>query len=88
MAVVYARCLQMGQASRGELSRITGTPDRSARDLLSEMFRLGFLRSPTPKGVVHADFPAPALGYLLPNLYPQAALPDLTRVSLSQLSGG
>lgn len=69
-AHLYLHAFRMGAFERGEAARITGLPERSARNILSQLVREGFLLSDTPKGKVYAGFPAHALGSLLPNLYP------------------
>jgi DNA-binding IclR family transcriptional regulator len=60
----------MGAFERGEAAHLTCIPERTARNILSQLVREGFLVSDTPKGKVYAGFPAHALGSLLPNLYP------------------
>ena len=70
-----ARLLQealiRGQFERGEISRITGLPDRSARRVLTEVTRAGLLASETPKGPVSLRFPVDALEVLFPRLFPE-----------------
>jgi Fic family protein len=70
-----ARLLQealiRGQFERGEISRITGLPDRSARRVLNEVTRAGLLASETPKGPVSLRFPVDALEILFPRLFPE-----------------
>jgi Fic family protein len=59
-----------GQFERGEISRITGLPDRSARRVLTEVTQAGLLASETPKGPVSLRFPVDALEILFPRLFP------------------
>src|SRR6266403_478782 len=59
-----------GQFERGEVGRITGLPERSARRVLNDVLRAGLLASETPKGAVSLRFPADALEDLFPRLYP------------------
>jgi Fic family protein len=61
-----------GQLERGEASRITGLPERSARRVLSDLVEAGLLTSNTPKGPVSLRFPASSLEILFPRLYPHA----------------
>jgi len=63
--------LVRGQFERGEISRITGLPDRSARRILSEVIEAGLLGSETPKGAVSLRFPLEALDILFPRLFPE-----------------
>jgi Fic family protein len=70
-----ARLLQealiRGQFERGEISRIAGLPDRSARRVLNEVTQAGLLASETPKGPVSLRFPVEALEILFPRLFPE-----------------
>jgi Fic family protein len=71
-----ARLLQealiRGQFDRGEIARITGLPDRSARRVLGDVIDAGLLGSETPKGAVSLRFPIEALDVLFPRLFPAA----------------
>jgi Fic family protein len=60
-----------GEFERGEIERITGLPERSARRVLNDVIALGVLASDTPKGRVSLRFPVHALEDLFPRLYPQ-----------------
>lgn len=59
-----------GEIDRGEASRITGLPERSARRVLNDVVSDGLLASVTPKGPVSLRFPARSLETLFPRLYP------------------
>jgi len=61
-----------GEFERGEASRITGLPARSARRVLNDVLAEGLLESETPKGAVSLRFPVSVLDTLFPRLYPQA----------------
>jgi Fic family protein len=61
-----------GQFERGEISRITGLPDRSARRVLNEVTKAGLLASETPKSAVSLRFPVDSLEILFPQLFPEA----------------
>jgi Fic family protein len=63
--------LLRGEFERGEIERITGLPERSARRVLNDVIGLGLLASDTPKGKVSLRFPVHALEILFPRLYPQ-----------------
>lgn len=69
-AHLYIHAFAMGGFERGEASRLTGLPERTARSVLSALLAEGLLVSDSPKGRVRAGFPVHALGSLLPNLYP------------------
>ena len=64
--------LVRGEIERGEASRITGLPERSARRVLNDVTDAGLLASTTPMGPVSLRFPAKSLEVLFPRLYPQA----------------
>jgi Fic family protein len=69
-ARLLEEALVRGQFDRGEISRITGLPDRSARRVLNEVTQAGVLASDTPKGSVSLRFPVDALEILFPRLFP------------------
>ena len=64
--------LMRGEVERGEASRITGLPERSARRVLTDLTEAGLLASGTPKGPVSLRFPSHSLEVLFPRLYPHA----------------
>jgi Fic family protein len=64
--------LVRGEFERGEISRITGLPERTARRVLNDVMQEGLLASTTPKGPVSLRFPSDALETLFPRLYVQA----------------
>ena len=70
-AGLLQEALIRGEFERGEIERITGLPERSARRVLNDVIGLGLLASDTPKGKVSLRFPAHALEDLFPRLYPQ-----------------
>ena len=63
--------LVRGQFERGEIARITGLPDRTARRVLADVIDAGLLGSETPKGAVSLRFPMDALDMLFPRLFPE-----------------
>ena len=67
---ILEETLIRGEVDRGELPRITGLPERSARRLLNELVSEGLLASDTPKGPVSLRFPSSSLEILFPRLYP------------------
>lgn len=64
--------LVRGEVDRGEATRITGLPERTARRVLNDVLEAGLLASDTPKGPVSLRFPASSLEILFPRLYPQS----------------
>ena len=67
---LIAEAMRRGEFSRGEASRITGLGERVARDMLSELLKLGFLSSDSAKGAIKLAFPVVATAYYFPNLFP------------------
>ena len=70
-ARLLREALVRGRIERGEASRITGLPERTARRVLGEVIEAGLLASATPKGPVSLRFPVDALEALFPRLYPE-----------------
>jgi Fic family protein len=68
---LLGEALIRGQFERGEIARITGLPDRTARRVLSDVIDAGLLGSETPKGAVSLRFPMEALDVLFPRLFPE-----------------
>jgi Fic family protein len=71
-APLLQQVLVRGEIDRGEASRITGLPVRTAQRLLNDLVGEGLLASATPKGPVSLRFPAHTLEELFPRLYPLA----------------
>ena len=71
-AALLEQTLVRGEIERGEASRITGLPVRTAQRLLNELVGEGLLASATPKGAVSLRFPTHTLAALFPRLYPLA----------------
>jgi len=70
-ARLLEEALFRGEFERGEIARITGLPERSARRVLSDVVATGLLASDTPKGPVSIRFPADALDVMFPRLFPE-----------------
>ena len=64
--------LMRGEVERGEASRITGLPERSARRIVVDLTNEGLLASSTPKGPISLRFPAHSLETIFPRLYPHS----------------
>jgi Fic family protein len=60
-----------GEFERGDIARITGLPDRTARRVLGDVIGAGLLDSETPKTAVSLRFPTEALDVLFPRLFPE-----------------
>lgn len=70
-AALLEEALIRGEVERGEVTRITGLPERSARRVLGDVVSVGLLASDTPKGPVSLRFPVDALDVLFPRLFPE-----------------
>jgi Fic family protein len=58
-----------GEFERGEIPRITGLPERTARRVFNDICEAGLLASATPKGPVSLRFPPDAVDILFPRLF-------------------
>lgn len=69
-AKLFMHAMIEGEFDRMEAGRVTGMPERTARQVLASLVKEQFLISDTPKGRVRAGFPLESLEYIFPNLYP------------------
>jgi Fic family protein len=58
-----------GEFERGDVPRITGLPERTARRVFNDVVAAGLLASETPKGRVSLRFPVDTLDMLFPRLF-------------------
>ncbi len=58
-----------GEFERGDVPRITGLPERTARRVFNDVIAAGLLASETPKGPVSLRFQVEALDILFPRLF-------------------
>ena len=63
--------LLRGEVPRGEATRITGRPERTARRILKGLLDKKLLNADTEKGPVRLNFPVGVVGYYFPRLYPE-----------------
>jgi len=70
-ARLLEEALIRGEIERGDVPRITGLPERTARRVFNDVIATGLLASDTPKGSVSLRFPTEALGLLFPRLFPE-----------------
>jgi Fic family protein len=59
-----------GSISRGEASRITKRPERTAREALRKLLGAGLVASETPKGEIFLRFSSDSADFLFPRLFP------------------
>ncbi len=60
-----------GEVPRGEVARITGKPDRTARRILKNLLEKKLLTSDSERAPVRLAFPTKVAGYYFPQLYPE-----------------
>jgi len=70
-ARLLEEALIRGEFERGEVPRITGLPERTARRVFNDVIAVGLLASDTRKGSVSLRFPVDALDVLFPRLFPE-----------------
>ena len=70
-ARLLEEALFRGSFPRGDIARITGLPERSARRVLADVIAAGLLGSETAKGEASLRFPASSLETLFPKLFPE-----------------
>jgi Fic family protein len=70
-ARLLEEALIRGAFERGEISRITGLPERTARRVLNDLTTSGLLASNTSKSPVFLRFPVETLDILFPRLFPE-----------------
>lgn len=70
-ARLLEEALIRGEFERGDVPRITGLPERTARRVFNDVIAEGLLASDTPKGAVSLRFPTDTLDILFPRLFPE-----------------
>jgi Fic family protein len=70
-ARLLEEALIRGAIERGDVPRITGLPERTARRVFNDLIASGLLASDTPRGPVSLRFPADTLSVLFPRLFPE-----------------
>jgi Fic family protein len=68
---ILEEALLRGEIDRGDVARITRSPERTARRILNETIALGLLGSDTPKGPLSLRFPIATAEVLFPRLFPE-----------------
>lgn len=78
---LLAEAVLRGEIPRGEVGRIIGQSDRTARDVTAELLREGLLQSSSPRGPLRLAFPAETAPYYLPRLHSEETMPALEAFS-------
>jgi hypothetical protein len=81
-ASLVEHVLRLGELPRGDAALVLRVGERTARNVLAETIRAGFLVSDSPKSPVRISFPTDYRERLFPNLFAEAPLelagpPDL-----------
>lgn len=71
---LVAAVLQSGQIERGDAGLVLKTSERTARNVLSDLVRDGFLKSVTPKAPVRIAFPLDHRERLFASLFADAPI--------------
>lgn len=74
-AYVLEMAALRGEIARGEIPRITGLKERTARMLTHDLLALGYLESASHKAPVRFGIPPEIVGVWFPSLYPNYPLP-------------
>lgn len=68
-AILLKTILLRGEVTRGEVARITGMAERTARNLTRTLLDMDLIVSETPKGPLRLGFPVSAVSFYFPALY-------------------
>lgn len=71
-ARLLEEALIRGEFERGDVPRIAGLPERTARRVFNDVVDTGLLASETPKGSVSLHFPSETLDVLFPRLFAES----------------
>lgn len=63
-----------GAVARGEIARISGLGERTARSMISSLLDEGLLESDNHKAPVRLGIPTHVIGWWFPNLYPEGMI--------------
>ncbi len=69
-AYMLLEALFRGSVPRGDLTRVSGLTERTARTILAQLLEEKILVADMPKGPVRLAFPTHLAGFLFPELYP------------------
>jgi Fic family protein len=71
---ILTEVMMRGQVKRGEVARITGLGDRTARELTSQLLDEELLASSNHKKPLQFNIPPKVVGYYFPSLYPEGTI--------------
>jgi Fic family protein len=67
---ILGEVLLRGEVARGEIPRITGKPDRTARRITQSLLKMELLTSESTLSPLRMNFPMKAVPYIFPALFP------------------
>lgn len=71
---VMAEVMMRGEIARGEVMRISGLAERTARDLTRQLEKEELVKSDGHRSPLRFNIPAKVLGYYFPALYPEGSV--------------
>lgn len=71
---VLAEIMMRGKIARGEVKRISGLAERTARDLTSQLESEELIKSDTHRSPLRFHIPSKVVGYYFPSLYPEGSI--------------
>ncbi|MCG2590142.1 Fic family protein [Rhodohalobacter sulfatireducens] len=71
---VLAEIMTRGEVARGEVKRISGLGERTARDLTSQLVREELITSESHRSPLRFNIPGKVVGYYFPKLYPEGSI--------------
>lgn len=71
---VLAEVMMRGKIERGEVQRLIGMAERTARDLTKQLLEEELVTSESHRAPLHFHIPAKVVGYYFPELYPAGSI--------------
>lgn len=71
---VLAEIMTRGEVGRGEVKRISGLGERTARDLTSQLESEELITSDSHRSPLRFNIPGKVIGYYFPKLYPEGSI--------------
>lgn len=71
---VLSEIMMRGEIARGEVKRISGLGERTARDLTSQLEKEALIKSNSHRAPLQFHVPSKVLGYYFPALYPEGSI--------------
>lgn len=71
---VLAEIMMRGEIARGEVKRVSGLAERTARDLTSQLEREELIKSTSHRAPLRFHVPSKVVGYYFPSLYPEGTI--------------